>query len=116
VVYGLKFLIKKYNDWEERFLQLIRLIMNDLVDMEKLKAQFDPDEKVSYDKYKLAVLGTPYIFIRFISSFFLEKDEDIISMRTMVAIDYEKMKNIGNKLGLAEIPVYHMFCQTFNTK
>lgn len=116
VVYGLKFFIKKYNDWEEKFFALIKLIMNELVDMPSLRKPFDKSGEVSYQKYKLEVLNMPYIFIRFLSSFFTEDDEDVISVRTMVKVDYERMKEIGHKLELGDIPAFHMFCQTVKTK
>lgn len=116
VVHGLKFFIKRYDDWEEKFFGLIKLIMKELVDMSSLKTPFNKSEEVSYQKYKLEVLNTPYIFIRFLSSFFTEDDEDVISMRTMVKVDYERMKEIGLKLELGDIPVFHMFCQTVKTK
>lgn len=116
VVYGLKFFIKKYNDWEDKFFALIKLIMNELVDMPSLRTTFDKSEAVSYQKYKLEVLNMPYIFIRFLSSFFTEDDEDVISVRTMVKVDFERMKEIGLKLDLGDIPAFHMFCQTVKTK
>lgn len=116
VVYGLKFLIKKYDNWEEKFFALIQLTMNQLFNVQALHRDFDATAAVSYADYKREVLNTPYIFIRYLSSFFTEDDEDIISIRTMVKVDYERMKEIGGKLGLNKIPVFHMFCQTFKVK
>ncbi|MEL7145021.1 MAG: hypothetical protein AAFO69_01530 [Bacteroidota bacterium] len=116
VVHGLKFLIKKYDSWETKFFGLIKLTMEELCDMEALHQKFDASAQVSYAEYKREVLKTPYIFIRYLSSFFTEDDEDIISIRSMVKVDYERMKEIGGKLGLNGIPVFHMFCQTFKVK
>jgi len=106
VVYALKFFIKKYDDWEEKFFKLIRDTMDELFDKSVLVQDFDKNAEVAYGDYKLTVLNTPYIFIRFLSSFFLEDDEDIISIRTMVKVDFERMKEIGGKLGLGDVPVF----------
>lgn len=116
VVYGLKFFIKKYDIWEEKFFALIKLTMDELLDLSSLKTEYKKGSEASYGDYKLAVLNTPYVFIRFLSSFFTEEDEDIISVRTMVKVDFERMKEIGEKLGLGDIPVFQMFCQTVKTK
>ena len=116
VVYSLKFLIKKYDQWEEKFFNLIKLTMDELFDKKALHKDYDAAAEVTYAAYKHEVLHTPYIFIRYLSSFFLENDEDIINIRSMVKVDYERMKEIGAKLGLKEIPVFHMFCQTFKVK
>jgi len=116
VVYGLKFLIKKYDAWEDKFFSLIKTIMHELLDFSILSKDFDSNKEVSYQEYKLAILQTPYIFIRFLSSFFLEDDEDIISSRTMVKVDFERLLDIGEKLGLSEIHVFYMFCKTFQVK
>ena len=116
VVHGLKFLIKRYDQWEEKFFDLIKLTMNRLFDKQGLERGFDTSAEVSYGEYKKEVLNTPYIFIRFLSSFFTEDDEDIISIRSMVKVDYDRMLEIGEKLDLNGIPVFYMFCKTFKVK
>lgn len=116
VVYAMKFLISKYKDWEEKFFDVLKLTMSKTFDKSALMHDFNPDDEVSSSVYKREVLATPYILIRFISSFFLEQDEDIINNRSIAKTEYNRLLEIGKKLELDQVPVFHMFCKTFNVK
>ncbi len=116
VVYAMKYLIKNYTIWEDKFFDLINMAMHECFDLESMKTA--GGKKVEFDDsvYKAAIMITPYIFIRFLSSFFLNEDEDIINARSMVLKDYEKLIDIGHKLGLDDVPVFQMFTKTFIVK
>lgn len=118
VVYAMKFLIKKYDTWCEKFFNVLKITMHVAFDMEKMEKQaFDEDRKVSYEEYKRTVLSTPYILIRFIASFFLENDEDIINDKRHIGRnEYLQMLKIGEQMGLEKLPVFQMFCKTFDQK
>jgi hypothetical protein len=116
VVHAMKFLISKYDQWEEKFFDVLKLVMSKTFDKSALMHQFDPDMEVTSSVYKREVLATPYILIRFISSFFLEQDEDIINNRNISKVEYERLLDIGKKLELDQVPVFYMFCKTFNVK
>lgn len=118
VVYAMKFLLKNYETWSEKFMATLKIVIESSFQHEGLeKKSFDHDEEVEYDEYKKEVLRTPFIFIRFISSFFLENDEDIISnVRHCKKSEYKRMLEIGAQLGLTEIRVFQMFCRTFEVK
>jgi hypothetical protein len=78
---------------------------------------FDENKEVSYSVYKNEVLKQPYILIRFIASFFLENDEEIISdHRNIGKAEYGVMLKIGEKVGLRGLPVFQQFCKTFDVK
>lgn len=71
VVYAMKFLIKKYDNWCDKFYDLLRTAIEHSFNHEGLNKQdFDEGMQVSYTEYKREVLRQPYILIRFISSFF----------------------------------------------
>lgn len=118
VVYAMKFLIKKYDTWCDKFYTLLQTSIEHSFNYEGLnKQEFDQEKEVSYTEYKRLVLRQPYILIRFISSFFLENDEEIISENRVIGKkEYEVMLRIGEKLGLSSIPVFQMFCKTFTVK
>lgn len=115
VVYAMKYLIKNYTVWEDKFFNVIKIAMKESFDLEGMKGGADAVE-FDDNSYKQAVMQTPYIFIRFIASFFLNEDEDIINSRSMVQKDYEKLIDIGHKMELDKIPVYQMFTKTFKVK
>ncbi|WP_258104949.1 hypothetical protein [Marinoscillum sp. MHG1-6] len=118
VVHAMKYLIKKFDDYSDKFFHVLSIAMHKSFDMASLEKQdFDPNMEVSYEDYKKEVLNSPYILIRFITSFFLENDEDIINHKRKIArSEYLKMLTIGEKIGLNKLPVFQMFCNTFDQK
>ena len=118
VVYAMQFLIKKFENWDDKFYAVLKIAIEKSFHYEGIqKEKYNADSGVSYEEYKKTVLRQPYILIRFIASFFLENDEEIISNeRTIGKAEHATMVNIGAKLGLDEIPVFHMFCKTFQIK
>lgn len=118
VVYAMKFLLKKFDIWSEKFFEVPILAMHKSIDLSSLEKQdFNEDMEVSYPEYKKEVLNTPYILIRFIASFFLENDEEIISTNRHIGrSEYLRMLTIGEQLKLNKLPVFQMFCKTFDQK
>ncbi|MBV6646901.1 MAG: hypothetical protein KI790_15700 [Cyclobacteriaceae bacterium] len=118
VVYAMKFLIKKYDDWSDKFFGVLQQAIESSFHYEGIeKATLDSNVEVTYESYKREVLRTPYILIRFIASFFLDNDEDIINnQRHIGKSEYNQMLKIGDKLGLGNVPVFQMFCKTFKVK
>lgn len=117
VVYAMKYLIKKYDTWCESFFSVLKIAINQSLDLRQLEnGQVDP-KTVSYSEYKKAVLGSPYILIRFIASFFLENDEDIINDKRRIGRnEYLQILKIGEYLGLQKVGVFQMFCYTFDQR
>ena len=118
VVYAMQFLIKKFDAWDDKFYAVLKTSIENSFHYEGIqKEKYDTGTEVTYEEYKRTVLRQPYILIRFIASFFLENDEDIISNeRTIGKAEHVSMVQIGEKLGLNEIPVFQMFCKTFQIK
>lgn len=118
VVYAMKFLLKKFDIWSDKFFHVLKVAMDASFDMGKLdKSKFNEDMEVTYEAYKKEVLNTPYILIRFIASFFLENDEEIISSKRHIArSEYLQLLKIGEQLDLNKLVVFQMFCKTFDQK
>jgi hypothetical protein len=118
VVNAMKFLIKKFDAYQDKFFGVLNVAMHSSFNMERMETStFDDTKEVSYEEYKMEVLNTPYIVIRFIVSFFLENDEDIISDKRKIGkSEYQQMISISEKVGLNKLPVFHMFCKTFDQK
>ncbi|UXP31581.1 hypothetical protein N6H18_14610 [Reichenbachiella agarivorans] len=112
VVFSLKFVIKNYALWEDKFLAVIRTCMERSFDIHAMEGSYDPRATITISQYRKQVLQMPYIFIRFLSSFFLEEDDSIFSTRKMDQVDYKRLLSIGEKLGLTTIPFFHYFCAT----
>ncbi len=115
-VYAMKFLLKNYDKWEPRFFEVLKTTMSHSFDIDKLKSDAPMDDEVAYDEYKREVLHSPYILIRFISSFFLQDDEDIIQKRSLGKTDYNRTVEIAQKLDLHRVPVFHKFIKTYKVR
>ena len=115
VIYAMKFLRKNYYNWSDQFFDVLKITIVTTCKLDQLDhVTFDPNKEVDYKMYKKVVLGSPYMLIRFISSFFLENDEDIINSNHKIGkMEYQRMVLISEKLELDKIPVFQMFCQTF---
>jgi hypothetical protein len=115
VIYAMKFLIKNYFNWDDKFLNVLKVAMNTACGLDNIaQKQVEYDGEVDYGVYKKEVLNSPYLLIRFIASFFLENDEDIINSNHKIGKqEYQRMLIIGQKLGLDRAPVFQMFCKTF---
>jgi hypothetical protein len=115
VVYAMKFIIKNYFNWDDKFLDVLKITIKVSCGLDQIvQAPIDPNTEVSYQEYKKAVLHSPYLLIRFIASFFLKNDEDIINSNHKIGkVEYQRMVIIGEKLELDKIPVFQMFCKTF---
>lgn len=115
VIYAMKFLIKNYYNWSDKFFEVLKLTIKETCPLENIKqVELKEGKDIDYQIYKQEVLHSPYLLIRFISSFFLENDEDIInSGHTKGKAEYQRMVMIGEKLELDKIPVFQMFCKTF---
>lgn len=115
VVYAMKFLIKNYFNWSDKFFGVLKVAINSACNLENVtQRRIDTTGEVDYGAYRKEVLNAPYILIRFIASFFLENDEDIINKDHKIGkSEYQSMVLIGEKLGLDNLVVFQMFCQTF---
>ncbi|MEM6734831.1 MAG: hypothetical protein AAF620_02060 [Bacteroidota bacterium] len=115
VVYAMKYLIKNYHNWSDRFYNVLKTTIQTTIQLDQqTKKAFDSTKEIDYGEYKKAVLQAPYLLIRFISSFFLENDENIINRNHKIRkTEYQRLILIGEKLELDKIPVFQMFCQTF---
>ncbi|MGM0581822.1 MAG: hypothetical protein ACQETL_14135 [Bacteroidota bacterium] len=107
----MKFLIKKFDTWEDKFYTIINKIFNILFEKETLDKANDTSIP-----YKIRVMECPYILVRFISSLFLEREEDILNPGRIRNIEWEKIKSIGEKTGLSEMNLFNEFIEAFEVK
>jgi hypothetical protein len=107
----MKFLIKNFNEWEDEFYKAIKKIFNVLFDEETLAKANDTTVA-----YTIRVMDSPYILIRFISSLFLEREEDILNPGKLRKIEWEKINLIGERTGLSEYNLFKEFIGSFEVK
>ena len=108
---GMKFLIKKFKDWQDPFYAAINAIFDTLFDEQSLAAANSSDLG-----YQASVMHSPYLLVRFISCLVLERDEDILSPGKIRAIEFDKTKEIGEKTGIAKLKLFQNFLLAYEVK
>ena len=117
VAHAMKFLIKSYDIWELSFFEVIKLCMAKSFDYKKLqKPDAELDKEVSLYTFAQHLMLVPYGFVRFLSSFFLQDENNVTQERSISKVEYEKIKDMGIKLELDNIPIYQEFLKTFKIK
>jgi hypothetical protein len=61
-------------------------------------------------------MQAPYILVRFISSMFLEREEDILNPGKIREMEWQKIKSIGDKTGLSNLNLFNEFIKAFEVK
>ncbi len=114
VVYAMKFLIDATGQWEDKFYEIIRMAMDRSVDMSGIRNFTDKTEKLSDAELNQLVFNTPYIFIRFMQTFFWEEDHMmLIEKRRISKAEFDKIAEIGRRLHLKNTLIFKKFLDNF---
>ncbi|HAA14201.1 MAG TPA: hypothetical protein DCE41_21905 [Cytophagales bacterium] len=113
VVVVMQFLIKKFDTWEGKFLDVLKGVLFRLLDKQSLMDTSRFGEDTPFPKQ---VLNAPYIFIRFLSCFFLTNEEEVIYPHKALKVEHNKICDIGQRLDLGDVPIFQSFCQTYSIK
>jgi hypothetical protein len=117
VVYAMSFLINSASEWEDRFFQTIKLAMHKSFDMSLLNDEETDPSKVSDRDFKRRLMNAPYMFIRFLHSFFWDDThEDLSDKRRISKVEFKKVIEIGDKLDLSKTIIFRKFLDTFDVK
>lgn len=116
VAHAMKYLIKSFDKWELPFYEVIKTCMRNTFDNSSLRRVNSESNDLTVTFFAQELMQVPYAFVRFISSFFLHDEAEIVDERSISQIEYEKILDIGNKLELSEYLVFASFCKTFNVK
>lgn len=116
VAHALKFLIKSYDKWELPFYEIIKLCMDKTFDKSTLRKLGAEKDNYTINSFAQELMQVPYAFVRFISSFFLHDEAEIVEERSISKVEYERILDIGNKLELSQYLVFVSFCKTFTVK
>ena len=108
---GMKYLIKSFKDWEAAFYQAIYDVFHQLFTKEDISAA--NDQSLSFE---FRIMRAPYLMVRFISSLFLERDEDILNPGKIRQIEFDKIKTIGEKIGFTKLDMFNGFLDRYEIK
>ena len=116
VVHSMKYLIKRFDDWEGPFYEVIKASMKATFDKDKIMEAIDSSTPPSLTQFSRDLMNVPYIFVRFLSLFFLQDEVEIVEVRSISKVEFAKVQDIGEKLDLDKFHVFQSFCHTFEVK
>ena len=118
VAHAMKYFIKNFTVWEDSFLEVIKLSMSKSFDSKTLIKlsdntirNSDPVIGFSHDLMK-----APYGFVRFLSSFFLHDESEIVEERSISEVEFNKIIDLGHRLEISDYLVFDSFCKTFQLR
>ncbi|MCF6351401.1 MAG: hypothetical protein L3J06_00170 [Cyclobacteriaceae bacterium] len=110
VVFAMEHLIKGYDKWSPVFYAHIKKLMHATINVDvTIDSNFNIDTASESDKC-VQVLKSPFILIRFLTSFFMnDEEEDILAKQKIAQIEYDRITEIAQQLGLTNLPVYQIY-------
>lgn len=112
IVHALQFLVIHFEEWEDRFLGVIRLMVESLLEKNQLSKEVMSMQQ-HLDKESLLAL-TPPLFTKLLAFLFLDKEEGFYTPRKVSAFDYKKILEISKKLRINEFTIFQRFYETFS--
>lgn len=112
---GMKFLIKSFEKWEDKFLDMIKVCMKNTFDKKSVKS-FIGDREPEFEDFSRELMGVPFILVRYISSFFLHGDVEIVETHRINKAEYDRVVELGKKLELSDLNVFKAFLKTYKVK
>ncbi len=110
VVFAMEHLIKGYDKWSPVFYGHIKTLMHKTIDVDALLDTNFSVETSSESAQCVHVLKSPFIIIRFLTSFFMnDEEEDILAERKIATIEYERVEEIAQHLGINNLPIYQIY-------
>ncbi len=117
VVYAMSFLVKNAPKWENQFFKTIRLAMEKSFDKSLIEGDDLDASRVSDREFKKSLMNAPYMFIRFLHSFFWDDThEDLSDKKKISKIEFKKVQHIGDKLELSKTIIFRKFLDTFDVR
>jgi hypothetical protein len=117
VVYAMSFLVKNAVKWEDPFFETIKMAMEKSFDKSLIDGEDLDASRVSEREFKKRLMNAPYMFIRFLHSFFWDDThEDLSDKRRISKVEFKKVQEIGDKLELSKTIIFRKFLDTFDVK
>ncbi len=113
---ALKYLIENFEVWEERFYNLIKVMLHaTLKDSSVISAALTNKDSSTGDLGK-DLLNAPYIFVKFMGFLFVEDVDDLLNKQGIEQSELDKLRYIGEKLGIDNVPVFQKYCEAFEIR
>ncbi len=116
IVKALDYLIANFDLWEDKFYDFLRvLIFSSLRKNQVVLASVSDPNSLTGD-FNVDILNAPFILVKSLSFIFLSEDDDLMNDKVISRVEFEKVKHIGEKLGMGQLPIFKSFCDSFTVK
>lgn len=116
VSHAMKFALKSFERWEEPFYKVINICMDHTFNRKKIMDVVSCNMEDPIKCFARDLMEAPYIFVRFLSIMIMNDEADIVEQRSISKVEFDKILDIGNKMNIADVPVFKSFCKTFEVK
>jgi len=117
VVSAMGYLIKHYDEWADIFYAHLKVVINVLIDKEELMKSKIASPDTTDAQFCVEIMKSPFILVRAISSFLSNaEDEDLSAERKIAQIEYDRIIDILEKIGLLDIPLVAQHISKFVIK
>lgn len=113
---GMAYLIKHFDDWEERLYELVAVVLHGYTTQHpKVTHLWSRPESLSGD-LEMDFMAAPYALVKILNFLFLEDEEYMFDRRTISSLEYEKIKAVGEKVGLMPFPLFRNFMESYDVR
>ncbi len=118
VVIAMGYFIKDYEVWKDKFIELLKTVMDIALNMDDIRKVDIGEDDISPNSFRREVLKSPYGFVRFLSSFFCSDDDEIINVeqRSIAKDEFDVVVELGKQMELDSVPIFRHFCATYTVK
>ena len=106
VVNAMSLLIKKYDDWSDKFFEHIKYLGEVMLDKPSLKKSNIDRTGTTDEEYCFELMKSPFFLVRMVGSFLSNSDNDDLSAdRKVLKVEYDRIIEIMSKVDLIDIPL-----------
>jgi hypothetical protein len=110
----MSFLIKSYDKWEDEFFKVLKEILKLTFQQNTLLRTMLETGDISSQNLNKDLLHAPLLFTRMLTSFFMNRDDELIKSKNISKLQFETIKDIGHKLEFDRLPLFEKFINTYN--
>jgi hypothetical protein len=117
VVFAMENLITSYDTWAPVFYDYIKKLIGKTVHAdEEWNRTYEVKEGDEANQC-LEVLKSSFIIVRFLTSFFMnDEEEDIIAERKISKVEFERVCQISESIGIDQMPIYKIYKSKLDVK
>jgi len=120
VVFAMKFLIKAYDKWELTFCTFLQEVLESTGHISQYYVDQDaaesPDFEADLAEMGFELMRLPYIVNQLTTAFFFNDSGEVLNERSIPQAEFQKLNDLGPKLGLDKLRYFKLLLATYEVK